>query len=102
MALSLKTAPSDLTRIAARNGGVYPLARLISGSISGEERRFPVDTGRAPYLSGDRSFRRFHGDQDLGSRENSRNLAAFLESLQDALVTVHVVGNHEAAASVPG
>src|ERR1700681_412485 len=37
MAKSLKVAPADLTRIAARNAGVFPLAR-ISRIISGEEQ----------------------------------------------------------------
>ena len=36
MMMFLKTAPSDLTRISARNGGTFPLAR-IRRVISGEE-----------------------------------------------------------------
>jgi hypothetical protein len=37
MAKSLKVKPSDLTRIAARNGGTFPLMR-IERIISGEEQ----------------------------------------------------------------
>jgi len=36
MAKSLKVAPPDLTRVAARNGGKFPLPR-IQRIISGEE-----------------------------------------------------------------
>src|ERR1041385_467386 len=36
MAKSLKTTPSDLTRISSRNGGTFPLAK-IRRIISGEE-----------------------------------------------------------------
>jgi len=37
MAKSLKVSPSDLTRIAARNRGTFPLPR-VSRIISGEEQ----------------------------------------------------------------
>src|ERR1700733_9958721 len=36
MAMFLKTAPTDLTRISSRNGGMFPLAK-IRRIISGEE-----------------------------------------------------------------
>ena len=79
MAKSLKSAPPDLTRISARNGGVFPLVRVRS-LISGEEgvegghgtREMPV---WGPIFS------QVGQDQDLG-RVRIDNLARYLESLQ--------------------
>ena len=79
MAMSLKTAPSDLTRISAKNGGMYPLAK-VRRIISGEE---PLASGH-----GTRDmpvwgpiFSQVAWDQDLG-RVRIDNLARYLESLQ--------------------
>jgi mono/diheme cytochrome c family protein len=79
MAMALRVSPSDLTRIAARNGGVYPLVR-VERIISGEE---PVPGGH-----GTRTmpvwgpiFSQIAWDQDLG-RMRIHNLAVHLGRLQ--------------------
>jgi mono/diheme cytochrome c family protein len=79
MALSLRTPPSDLTRIAARNGGVYPLAR-IERIISGEEQISGGHGSRAMPVWGP-IFSQVSWDQDLG-RLRIHNLAAYLGKLQ--------------------
>jgi len=56
MAMSLRVQPSDLTRIAARNGGEFPLAR-VEKIIAGA-RKLQEGTARNPCHSGDRSFLR--------------------------------------------
>ena len=66
MALSLRTPPSDLTRIAARNGGVYPLAR-IERIISGEEQVPGGHGSRAMPVWGP-IFSQISWDQDLGHK----------------------------------
>jgi mono/diheme cytochrome c family protein len=45
MAAELDPAPADLTRIAARNGGVFPAAQVLS-KIDGYAR----DTGQGPAM----------------------------------------------------
>ena len=47
MAKSLKVPPADLTRIARRNGGKFPLAR-VEKIISGEEQILAGHGGRVP------------------------------------------------------
>jgi mono/diheme cytochrome c family protein len=47
MSKSLRTAPSDLTRIAARNGGSFPVAR-VRNVISGDEA---LGAGRSDQLT---------------------------------------------------
>lgn len=79
MALSLRTTPSDLTRIAARNGGVYPSAR-IERIISGEEQIPGGHGSRAMPVWGP-IFSQISWDQDLG-RMRIHNLAAYLGRLQ--------------------
>jgi hypothetical protein len=79
MALSLRTPPSDLTRIAARNGGVYPLTR-IERIISGEEQVRGGHGSRAMPVWGP-IFSQISWDQDLG-RVRIHNLAAYLGKLQ--------------------
>ena len=79
MAASLKTAPSDLTRIASRNGGMFPLAK-VRRIIAGEE---PLASGhgtRQMPIWGP-IFSQVAWDQDLG-RVRIDNLARYLESLQ--------------------
>ena len=79
MAMYLKTAPSDLTSITARNNGMFPLAK-VRRIIAGEE---PLTAGH-----GTRQmpvwgpiFSQIAWDQDLG-RVRVDNLARYLESLQ--------------------
>ena len=79
MAESLKVAPADLTRIAARNGGVFPRAR-ISRVISGEE--IPAKGhGTSDMPVWGPIFSHVEADQDLG-RVRIDNLARYLDQLQ--------------------
>jgi mono/diheme cytochrome c family protein len=78
-AAPLKTKPPNLTRIAERRGGVFPLAdveRFISGEQASAEthgqREMPI---WGPILS------QVQRDRDLG-KVRIRNLAKYLESLQ--------------------
>jgi len=79
MAVWLKVPPSDLTRIAARNGGEFPLAqvdRIISGEVA-------VTSGhgtRAMPIWGP-VFSQVTRDQDLG-RVRIDNLARYLRDIQ--------------------
>lgn len=79
MAVSLKVPPSDLTRIAARHGGVFPQAS-VERIISGEE---PLPGGhgtRAMPVWGP-IFSQIAWDQDLG-RLRLHNLAVYIGHLQ--------------------
>lgn len=79
MAVWLKVPPPDLTRIAARNGGAFPLAR-VERIISGEE---PLPHGhgtRAMPIWGP-IFSQVTRDQDLG-RVRIDNLARYLRDIQ--------------------
>jgi len=79
MSMSLKVSPPDLTRIAARNGGVYPAAR-VEKIISGEEQ-VPGGHGiRAMPVWGP-IFSQIAWDQDLG-RLRMHNLAIYIGRLQ--------------------
>ena len=79
MAKSLKTAPSDLTRITTRNNGMFPLAK-IRRIISGEE---PLSAGHGTreMPTWGPIFSQVAWDQDLG-RVRVDNLARYLESIQ--------------------
>ena len=73
-ASTFKVRPPDLTRIAARNGGSFPLMR-IEGIISGEEEvHEPMPTWGPVFSQVDR-------DQDLG-RVRIDNLARYLRDIQ--------------------
>lgn len=79
MARALKTQPADLTRIAVRNGGKFPVER-VERIISGEA---PIEAGhgtREMPLWGP-IFSQIAWDQDLG-RVRVRNLAKYIEKLQ--------------------
>lgn len=79
MADWMKVHPPDLTRIAARNGGKFPLAR-IGRIISGEE---PLPSGhgtRAMPIWGP-VFSQVTRDQDLG-KVRIDNLARYLRDIQ--------------------
>jgi len=80
MAKSLKTAPSDLTRISSRNNGMFPLAK-VRRIISGEEPR-SAGHGTREMPTWGPIFSQVAWDQDLG-RVRVDNLARYLESLQD-------------------
>jgi mono/diheme cytochrome c family protein len=79
MAMFLKTAPSDLTHISAKNGGMYPLAK-VRRIISGEEP-LPSGHGTRDMPVWGPIFSQVAWDQDLG-RVRIDNLARYLESLQ--------------------
>ena len=79
MAKALKKAPGDLTHIAARNGGEFPLAR-VRNVISGEEVLSSGHGTREMPVWGP-IFSQVGPDQDLG-RVRIDNLARYLESLQ--------------------
>jgi mono/diheme cytochrome c family protein len=79
MAAWLKVSPSDLTNIAARNGGKFPLER-VEHIISGEE---PLPSGhgiRGMPVWGP-VFSQVTRDQDLG-RVRIDNLARYLRDIQ--------------------
>ncbi len=79
MAGSLRVSPPDLTRISARNGGTFPLAR-VSRIISGEE---PLRRGHGTHempVWGP-VFSQVEVDRDLG-RVRIDNLARYLQQLQ--------------------
>jgi mono/diheme cytochrome c family protein len=79
MAMFLKTAPSDLTRISTKNGGMFPLAK-VRRIISGEES-LPGGHGTRDMPLWGPIFSQVASDQDLG-RVRIDNLARYLESLQ--------------------
>ena len=79
MAVWLKVPPSDLTRIAARNGGDFPLAR-VERIISGEEALPRGHGTRAMPIWGP-IFSQVTRDQDLG-RVRIDNLARYLRDIQ--------------------
>jgi mono/diheme cytochrome c family protein len=79
MAASLKAPPSDLTRIGARNGGVYPMVR-VERIISGEEQ-IPGGHGSRVMPVWGPVFSQIAWDQDLG-RMRIHNLASYIGHLQ--------------------
>jgi mono/diheme cytochrome c family protein len=79
LAKSLKVAPPDLTRIAMRNGGRFPMAR-IRRIISGEEP-LPAGHGTRDMPVWGPIFSQIAWDQDLG-RVRTDNLASYIEGMQ--------------------
>jgi len=79
MAAWLKVPPPDLTRIAARNGGAFPLSR-VDGIIAGEEALPSGHGTRAMPIWGP-VFSQVTRDQDLG-RVRIDNLARYLRDIQ--------------------
>jgi len=79
MAKSLKVPPPDLTRLATRNGGSFPMAR-IQRIISGEEPR-PAGHGTREMPVWGPIFSQIAWDQDLG-RVRVNNLARYIEGMQ--------------------
>lgn len=75
----LKVHPSDLTRIAARNGGKFPLER-VDRIISGEEA-LPSGHGTRAMPVWGPVFSEISRDQDLG-RVRIDNLAGYLRDIQ--------------------
>jgi mono/diheme cytochrome c family protein len=79
MAKALKVPPPDLTRIAGRNGGKFPLARVRS-VILGEEQ-VPAGHGTREMPLWGPIFSQVAWDQDLG-RVRADNLARYIEGMQ--------------------
>jgi mono/diheme cytochrome c family protein len=79
MTASLKVKPSDLTRIAARNGGKFPLMRM-ERIISGEELP-PNGHGTSEMPVWGPIFSHVGRDQDLGPVRID-NLARYLRDIQ--------------------
>jgi mono/diheme cytochrome c family protein len=79
MAASLKAVPSDLTRIAIRNGGVYPAAR-VERVVSGEET-IPGGHGTRAMPVWGPIFSQIAWDQDLG-RLRIHNVTDYLKRIQ--------------------
>jgi mono/diheme cytochrome c family protein len=79
VAKSLKVPPADLTRIAARNGGPFPLAR-VSRIIAGEDQPLSGH-GTSDMPVWGPIFSRVEADQDLG-RVRIDNLARYLRQIQ--------------------
>ena len=79
MSKSLRAATSDLTRIAARSGGKFPLDR-VQRIISGEEQILTGHGTREMPMWGP-IFSQVAWDQDLG-RIRVYNLARHIETLQ--------------------
>ena len=79
MAKSMKTAPADLTGIAARSGGSYPLARVRRIILGEDELGAGHGTRQMPVWGP--IFSQVARDQDLG-RVRVDNLARYLEQLQ--------------------
>ena len=78
MAAALKALPSDLTKIAARNSGLYPLGR-VEKIIAGEEARGSHGTAVMPIWGP--IFSQVAWDQDLG-HIRMHNLATYIEKMQ--------------------
>jgi len=79
LAATLKTTPRDLTRLAARRSGKFPLATVRS-IISGDEQSGPSHGTRVMPVWGP-VFSQVTRDQDLG-RVRIDNLARYLETIQ--------------------
>ena len=79
MAQSLKVKVPDLTRIAVRNGGKFPLVR-VERIISGEDQ-LPAAHGTREMPLWGPIFSEIAWDQDLG-RVRIDNLARYLAELQ--------------------
>lgn len=79
MAIMLKKPPSDLTRIAAGNGGIFPAARLTR-VISGEDQIAAGHGTREMPIWGP-IFSHVDRDQDFG-RVRVDNLVKYLQTLQ--------------------
>src|ERR1700730_15474530 len=79
MAASLRIAPADLTRIAARNGGTFPFLQ-VQKIISGEQQP-PTTHGTREMPVWGPIFSEVSWDQDLG-RVRIYSLAMYLEAIQ--------------------
>jgi mono/diheme cytochrome c family protein len=81
MAPAMKVAPPDLTRIAERNGGAYPM-KLVTRIITGEET-LPSGHGSRGMPVWGTVFSQVDRDVDMGNVRID-NLTRYLKSLQTA------------------
>lgn len=84
MAAWMKVQPPDLTRIAARNGGEFPLARIdriISGRTISSAEALPSGHGAPAMPVWGPVFSQVTRDQDLG-KVRIDNLARYLRDIQ--------------------
>jgi mono/diheme cytochrome c family protein len=81
---ALRTAPPDLTRIAERNGGMFPFVR-VQRIISGEDQT-PTAHGTREMPVWGPLFSEVSWDQDLG-RVRIYSLAKYLEGIQAKQIT---------------
>ena len=79
MAAALKVRPSDLTRIAASNGGVYPLGK-VEKIIAGEQSTGTGHETQTMPVWGP-IFSQIAWDQDLG-HIRMHNLATYIGKMQ--------------------
>jgi mono/diheme cytochrome c family protein len=79
MAVSLRIAPPDLTRIAIRNGGTFPFLQ-VQKIISGEQQP-PATHGTREMPVWGPIFSEVTWDQDLG-RVRIYSIAMYLEAIQ--------------------
>jgi mono/diheme cytochrome c family protein len=82
MASALKVPPADLTRIAERNGGIFPMTR-VERVIAGEEPLLSGHGTREMPLWGP-IFSQVDDDKDLG-RVRIDNLTRYLMAMQTKL-----------------
>jgi len=79
MAKSLKVGPPDLTRLALRNGGKFPMDRVQK--IIASQEAVPAGHGTREMPVWGPVFSQIAWDQDLG-RIRVYNLAKYLEKMQ--------------------
>jgi mono/diheme cytochrome c family protein len=79
MAKALKTAPPDLTRLGARNGGKFPMERVQK--IIASKEQVPAGHGTRQMPVWGPIFSQIAWDQDLG-QIRVYNLAKYLEKIQ--------------------
>ena|SRR5579862_9730588 len=89
MASALKVQPSDLTRIAERNGGAFPMAR-VGNIISGEQVLSSGHGTREMPVWGP-IFSQVDRDQDLG-RVRIDNLTRYLKDMQTVAAAAAATG----------
>jgi mono/diheme cytochrome c family protein len=81
VAPSLKTAPSDLTRLALRNGGQFPTARVTAYVLNDADVRLTSHGSYEMPVWGP-VFRSLDGSDRL-ARVRIANVVAYLESIQE-------------------
>ncbi|WP_306155349.1 cytochrome c [Roseovarius sp. MMSF_3281] len=81
LAADLPVPPADLTRLAARNGGVFPYSDVMA-QVHGYPGRFHVMPEFGPVLEGPKAMWRDETDAVLETPRALLELARYLETLQ--------------------